>query len=402
MQEAQRHTLKLAEPASPAPKLDPFGDEEGTLVLRCPGMSAEDKLAWALLRHRSGWGNGGEWDWGDRKFKVTAQEIAEHQHVDGASGRRRRANLSTRWKLIEVHHRCNVSGAWTVSLVRPSEALAEHLGLTAGDGQQLLPGVHDHDSLADEATSEREHDDALDAPASSAQTRGSAEPLTEPPTPHFSVTAEPPLARAPSGHQNTSVVLNLSNDIDIGQPSVHTERLSTAKDQAGSRRGGTVDATAGREPRRANDVGPASDSDAGEDEAELHALFRQRQTEARADQEREQQRLDLGLVAATAATLVRRLPDERSQSMARERWITTIRRVVDDPALKLTPCVKVACAIVEGRLKESIVEEIFAELRQHRQRGTFTSSAGAYFVGSAKKAFHRLGLDWHAPPRKPK
>jgi hypothetical protein len=109
--------------------------------------------------------------------------MSEHQGVDSASGRRRRTNLADKWGLLVVHHRCSVSGAWTISLMQPSVALAEALGLVPGEAQGRLPFTQ---SPADQATSESSHDGAGDAPAWSAQPRaGSAEPLTEPPTPNF-------------------------------------------------------------------------------------------------------------------------------------------------------------------------------------------------------------------------
>lgn len=378
--------LRLAEPPEAPPKLDPFGDEEGTLVLRCPGMSAEDKFAWGFARERSGWPYEPNWDWGGRKFKISAREIAEHQNVDSASGRRRRNNLADRWKLIEVHHRCAVSGDWTVSLVRPSLALAEQLGFVAADPQQQLPGIDPVEKPSEQATSESRRDGVGDAPACSDQPRGgSAVPLTVPPTPSFSVTAETPLARAPSGHK-TSVVSDLSTDIDIGNTSGHLVRLSTAKDLAGSHRGGSAHGSA--DPT----------DDVSEDE--LHRQWQAKRTALQQElRTADGEPVDLKTTAAMAAAIVRRLPDERSQSMARERWISLIRRTVDDPGLKVSPCVKVACAIVDGRLKAEIVEEIFAELRKQRQAGTLRS-AGAYFVGSAQKAFSRLGLEWERP--KPK
>jgi hypothetical protein len=105
-------------------------------------------------------------------------------------------------------------------------------------------------------------------------------------------------------------------------------------------------------------------------------------------------------VAGLAAAMIRGLPDERSQSMARERWIATIRAKVDDPLLKVAPCVKVAAAIVAGTLKPIVVQEILAELAEHRRRGTLKKSPGAYFVGSAQRAFQRAGIPWEKP--KPK
>ena len=364
--------MKLAE-GGPQVRLDPFGDEEGELVLRCPGMSAEDKLAWSFLRHRSGWGHDPSWDWEQRTFKITAADLAEHQRVDAASGRRRRANLADRWQLIRVHHRCNVSGAWTVSLVRPSVALGEALGLVAADPQPRLTFPELLES-AEQATSESTRDGAGDAPACSADLpQAAAEPFTEPP--------RPPLT---SGHQTPSVSGPDSLDMVIGNTSDHPLRVSIAKDRAASHRGGTVHGNAGA----------SCDEDRATDDLAREVRRRQQQLGIRADDAGEP--LALNRVAAVAAAIVQRLPDERSVSMARERWIALIKRRVNDPQLKDAPCVKVAAAIAEGRLKESYVAEVFAELDKQRRNGTLRS-AGAYFVGSCQRLFSRLGLEWAKP-----
>jgi len=389
MQQVESRRLRLAE-AGPPPKLDPFGDEEGSYVLRCRGLSGETKLAWSKARELAGWPEAG-WDWEDRKFKLSAQDLAEHQGVDSASGRRRRADLEKRG-LITVHHRCGVSGAWTVTLVQPSAALdPEALGVRPGDPQKRLDVLLES---ADEATSESSADGLSDAPASSAQLppgaaevstlppHPSAEPLTEPPRSAAEVTTEPPRSPLTSGHQNTSVVPSLSLHIDIGQPSDHPERVSIAKDQG---RGGSANTTAAAE------VEPTI--------AELTALVGQKQAAMQRELGLTSQSVET--TAALAAALVQRLPDERSRSMARERWISLIQRTVGDELLKLAPCVKVASAIVAGELKESAVQEVFAELRKHRAAGTLRSP-GAYFVGSMQRVFQRLGLAWEAPQRKPR
>lgn len=99
-------------------------------------------------------------------------------------------------------------------------------------------------------------------------------------------------------------------------------------------------------------------------------------------------------VAAIATTVARAVPTERENAANRERWIDTIRRRVNDPALKTCVMVKVACAVVYGEIKPSTIEQIFGELDKHRRAGSLRSSPGIYFVRAAQSCFARHGLTW--------
>jgi hypothetical protein len=114
--------------------------------------------------------------------------------------------------------------------------------------------------------------------------------------------------------------------------------------------------------------------------------------------------LTVNHVAAIAASVARRVPTEREQQAARDRWIENIEQAVGDPKLKAVVKVKVACAIVRGELPADIVQEIFAELRARRREGKLTCPAGAYFLRAVQAQFHRHGLIWHSyhKPTKPR
>ena len=82
---------------------------------------------------------------------------------------------------------------------------------------------------------------------------------------------------------------------------------------------------------------------------------------------------------ALAAVTAARMPSERERSQQREQWIESIRRRVNDPKLKVSVMVKVASAVVDGHLKPGQVTEIFAELDEHRRKGTLKRAPGIYF-----------------------
>ena len=105
--------------------------------------------------------------------------------------------------------------------------------------------------------------------------------------------------------------------------------------------------------------------------------------------------LDVVTAAAIAASVARRVPTEREQAAARERWIENITAAVNDPQLKLVVKVKVACAIVRGDLPPDNVREIFAELKARRREGTLRSPA-RIFSARSRPSFTAPGWNGRA------
>ena len=95
-----------------------------------------------------------------------------------------------------------------------------------------------------------------------------------------------------------------------------------------------------------------------------------------------------------------RLPTPDEQRRRAEQFVASIQRRVDDAKLRASPCLKVAWAIVEGRVKRIDVELILDGLDQLRRKGTLRKEPGAYFTGGAKKLFARKQLDWDSAPRR--
>jgi hypothetical protein len=110
--------------------------------------------------------------------------------------------------------------------------------------------------------------------------------------------------------------------------------------------------------------------------------------------QRSSDELSLRTAAAIGAATAFHLPSPAEQSRHREQWIENITRRVRDPNLKACVKVKVASAIVTGELKASQIEEVFAELDQHRRNGTLRGPAGIYFLRASQALFSRHGLDW--------
>lgn len=70
---------------------------------------------------------------------------------------------------------------------------------------------------------------------------------------------------------------------------------------------------------------------------------------------------------------------------------------VADPQLRATPCLRVAWAIVEGRLPGVRLARVLRQLDDLRGRRELTTAAGAYFCGSMKRIFRELGIPWEKP-----
>jgi hypothetical protein len=369
--------LRLADPPEAPPRLDPFGDEEGMLVKRSK-LRGEPKMAWGYLRHRSGWGVDRDWSWGNKQFKVWAADVGEDQGTSSHSGTRCLTTLREE-RLIEVHDRCHVTGAWTITLLNPRTVFdpdfvgVEIVGVVAGDPQQQF-------SLDDEPSSESHGDGRGDASGSSSISDGGgvAEALADP----------PPLPS--SDHRRSSVSASAIPSLIIGNPSDHQRGASTAKDQERAGPGGSAHGTAR----------VAAEDDLSE--ADLAELVRRK----RAAQQRElglpnsEDAFDVNRTAAVAVALVRRLPNERSQSMLRERWINTIREAVNDDTLRISPIVRVACALVEGRITDKHVTYILAHIRKKRLAGAFgPGGASKYFCRSFQRLFAERGIEWKENPR---
>lgn len=81
------------------------------------------------------------------------------------------------------------------------------------------------------------------------------------------------------------------------------------------------------------------------------------------------------------------------------RLVGEVFRRVGDSKLRQSPVLRVAWAVVEGRLPRERLYRILDRLDTLRKDGELNCPASAYFVVGAKGAFRDLGLDWAAKPR---
>jgi hypothetical protein len=379
--------LRLAETEQVQPIYDPLGDEAGLAVLRCAKLSAADKLAWGLLRLRS--------QSGREQLRITPREVGEHQGVTADAGRQRLKNLKEAG-LIEAPFICRQTGVWTIAVLDPLAVLKSDVRFVPADPQLVLPfDAETSNQRADQAPSERPRvHTAADAPSWSAET-GAAGPAIGPaPPPSYSAgggTSPSFLAEEPSEEPPEVPRLRLSGPSGLSGPSVSGVSVSRPLTIGGlSGPSGEInhsEALASDDPRRGTS-GPSSPDD------ELAAIIRQRRLEQRLPAGEPAEDLALRTGAALGAAMAFRTPSPAEQARRREEWIDVITRRVRDPKLKACVKVKVASAIVAGEVKPSQVEEIFAELDQHRRAGTLRGPAGIYFLRAAQAVFGRVGLEW--------
>jgi hypothetical protein len=90
------------------------------------------------------------------------------------------------------------------------------------------------------------------------------------------------------------------------------------------------------------------------------------------------------------------------QVAAAERLVSEISQRVRDSELRRAPCVRVAWAVVEGRLPRDRLYRILDRLDVLQREGKLCCDRGAYFVKSVQGAFRDLGLEWAGKPRKPR
>jgi hypothetical protein len=347
---------------------DPMETDRGLAIRKCRQISAADKWAWRYLERLSRSGL--------ERVQVTAAEIGEDEGRTSDAGRQRLRNLAKHGLITIVDHDA-ARGVWLVEVHDPCAILGSARA-AHGDPQLELEFEPTDPHTAGEALSESRAGtlagDAPSSPAGILTEEPPEEPSEEPPE-------DPRSTSGLSGPSGLSVVAaQLPRPWTIGRPSGPSAGVSPAKDL------GPAD------PRRGTSGGTstAETSALGTDDfaAELARRRNQLGIARPADE------LDVNRVVAIASSVARAAPTERENAANRERWIETIRRRVNDPALKTCVMVKVACAVVYGEIKPSTIEQIFGELDKHRRAGTLRNSPGIYFVRAAQSCFARHGLTW--------
>jgi hypothetical protein len=99
------------------------------------------------------------------------------------------------------------------------------------------------------------------------------------------------------------------------------------------------------------------------------------------------------LLVERAAAAVARRPGSRETETAIEDLAARIRQAVADPQLRSAPVLRVARAVVLGELDQDELRSILGLIDTKRRDGTL-ERAWWYFVGAARAAFKRAGLEW--------
>ena len=74
-------------------------------------------------------------------------------------------------------------------------------------------------------------------------------------------------------------------------------------------------------------------------------------------------------------------------------------RAVGDPALRVSPCLRVARAIFERRVKKRVIVDLIDRVKRLEREGRLVNGAWVYYVGSARRILVQHGVDWPSSPR---
>lgn len=300
-----------------------------------PGLRSEVKQAWRLLWHLAGDRPDSVW--------ISYRELGEHLGTSERAGRRYIDTLSAR-RLAALIERA--PGRVKLYLWDPREVVGG-LDRKAPDDNRPLIGATDRNAQA--------------APV-----------LSEPP-------ADPPAVAPPTFGESASA---------SPLPSAPLEPLETI----GQRR-----------PTHSAPQPPAaSTSEARQLEALAHLVDQARLS---AGPPPPRYRVDRPHAAAAAPQAIGHQLEARAAQLAAaptladteaavESLVAEIRARVADSALRVSPALRVAQAVVAGDLPRKELVGILAWLETNRRAGTLRGPAWSAFVGAARRAFARHSLNW--------
>lgn len=365
-----------------APAVSGPGSEDAawTAVRRWPGMRGEDKLAWLFLWLRS---RGGR-----EQISTTPAEVAADQGVTADAGRSRLKNLAAQG-LILVRNRERATGVWLVEVCDPGEL--EVGRVVKSDGQQLLfddldsSGGPDPESLSSMGG---EIDGSATAYVCSLGVVGghSVQGRTEePPEDPRCAAEEPP-------EDPRSAVFEGLLYPRARSKSLVFEKSLSSKSSQGVQGDGSGDR---------GSSGGSSVAGAEEDRDEVSALATliemRRQQVAPPRQAEPVRAIGESLSGRSHAEQLPRFGALHAQSRADAHALAgEIYRRVGDRKLKQSPVLRVAWAVVEGRVPRDRLYRLLGRLDELRASGQLTCPASAYFVRAAQGVFRDFSLDWPA------
>lgn len=355
-------------------------DPAWTAVRRWQGMRGEDKLAWAIL-----------WVWsrgGRERISTTPAEVAADQGVTADAGRARLKNLAAEG-LIRVCSRERATGVWLLEVCDPAEL--EGGRVVKSDGQKRLFDEQEASGLGQETLSS-EADAFENVPTAGVWSLG----LVGGTSVHGSTEEPPEVPRRatedPPEDPRFPVFEGLPNPRARLKPSVFGRSSSSESFPQGVQ----GDETGRRGTSGGSSAGMAVD----EETAALVQLVEMRRQQVVPRQPATERPVVEALRQRVTPEQLPRFGDLHAQQVQDvNRLVGEVSRRVADAKLRQSPVLRVAWAVVEGRLPRERLYRILDRLDKLRQGGELTCPASAYFVVGCKGAFRDLGLDWQDKPR---
>lgn len=320
------------------------------MVRRWPGLRGEDKLAWlyAWMKSRGG----------RERITLTGAEIAMDQGTSSDAGRQRIKNLATVGLFVICLHD-RMTGVYTVELPEPMEV--SRARAVQWDPQYTFEFFQEQSPT--QVASEASHGAGVIACG------GLLPPRTEEPrtgVPRSVLSSESIKSNSPSSIFGSS-----------SGPSVHSQK--------------TVDTEDGRR----GSAGASADLAADRESAELHRQWQQKREAVAREEARLQGPSPRPADRPLEGVMLHRLaslPTREEQEQEAEKLIASIRFAVNCPKLRLSPCVRIAWHVVEGRVPIGELKRLLANLDRRRRAGELTTPPSVYFNLGLRRMYRRFGL----------
>ncbi len=355
------------------------------------GLRREPKEAWRILWNRAGRRPTSVW--------VSYQELADELGTSARSGRRYIRRLATQGLIAIVE---SPRGRARVFVWEPREVARSGRDRTADQQRPLLErcnaappsetapaGPAALNPSADVRIGQHTVDDRIDQHEPANPPIGPNQPA-DPPIRHRKAAdvvvqpADPPIANL---ELKRSAALNLTpRSLRTSEP---TEPFELAD---GPHPPNRIDQPADPPIAQTDSAQPPISL------ADLQRLERDGRQRTAAEAGNEQQ------IAGSIYSAMRQAvepPGQRECIDSIGKILRRIDRAVADPRLRDTPKLRVARAIVDGRLPAAELDTILVCLNRKRDAGELVGPPWGYFVGAARRAFANHGLDWptHPQPR---
>lgn len=321
-------------------------DERAAAVRTWPGLTAQAKLAHQYLyyvRSRVGSTPIGQ----PGTVRITFAEIGADQGTTGTSGGRAYDQLRREGLLEQIDARQSVR---TVYLPDPLDAAIARRRAHEGDGQGVLfeaqeEPEQDTDELKYSGAEIWHEPSATDPPA---ETAGAGCPAGGP-----SLSGLPPGAPGAFGHGSVTDPLRIRNGSVAGLQTSETN-LSLETSDFGKKTSGNSIRAVVREVSEVSSHGSVTDP--------------------------------LRVAGVLAELLAGRSPTPAQQAEWIEELVDWIQEQVADPKLHVTPCLRVAEAVVQGEYPARELVRVVRYLHRSVEQRTLRAARWSYFVGAVQQS----------------